>query len=109
MNDNLFDECDDVIDNSQNPSTKRTKNKSIMVDKETNFNGKVDDIPYYKEKTEDNKIFLDRSNEHISHISNNIIHNKSNSNIEEKKLELPLIQSQSPILEPKEEPVKAGE
>ena len=105
MNDNLFDECDDVIDNSQNPSTKRTKNKSIMVDKETNFNGKVDDIPYYKEKTEDNKIFLDRSNEHISHISNNIIHNKSNSNIEEKKLELPLIQSQSPILEPKEEPV----
>ena len=50
MNDNLFDECDDVIDNSQNPSTKRTKNKSIMVDKETNFNGKVDDIPYYKEK-----------------------------------------------------------
>ena len=105
MNDNLFDEYDDIIDNNQNPSTKRTKNKSNMVDKETNFNGKVDDIPYYKEKTEDNEIFLDRSNEHISHISNNIIHNKSNSNIEDKKLEFPLIQSQSPIVEPKEEPV----
>ena len=105
MNDNLFDEYDDIIDKSQNPSTKTTKNKSNMVDKETNFNGKVDDIPYYKEKTEDNEIFLDRSNEHISHISNNIIHNKSNSNNEEKKLELPLIQSQSPIVEPKEEPV----